>query len=137
MFTGVAVMLYPISVVKTRLQVVSHDAVDRNVYPIIKGILKSDGISGLYKGLGTVLIGSAPARFVYITALEKSKAATSRMIEPFKLSQPAHAAIANGVGGLVSAICSQTVYVPIDVVTHQMTTSLSSTLPFNLSNVIE
>lgn len=116
MFTGVSVMLYPIAVVKTRLQVASHDAVERNAFSIIKGILKNDGIPGLYRGFGTVTIGSIPARILFLTVLERSKVAAFKMIEPLRLSQPMQAAVANGVAGMVAATCSQAVFVPIDVV---------------------
>ncbi|KAL7256532.1 hypothetical protein ACSBR1_010463 [Camellia fascicularis] len=44
------------------------------------------------------------------------KAATFRLVEPFKLSEPTQAAIANGVAGMAAAVCSQAVFVPIDVV---------------------
>ncbi|KAL0350770.1 UNVERIFIED_CONTAM: Solute carrier family 25 member 44 [Sesamum radiatum] len=48
-FTGVTVALYPISVVKTRLQVASNDALERNAFSVIRGLLKTDGIPGLYR----------------------------------------------------------------------------------------
>lgn len=108
--------LYPISVVKTRLQVTSHDAVERNALSVMKGLLKTDGIPGLYKGFGTVITGAVPARIIFLTALETSKVTAFKMVEPLRLSEPTKAAIANGVAGMMGSLCSQAVFVPIDVV---------------------
>lgn len=116
LFTGVTVALYPVSVVKTRLQVASKDTVERNAFSVIKGILRTDGIPGLYRGFGTVITGAIPVRILFMTALETTKAAAFKMVEPFKLSEPTKAAIANGIAGMTGSLCSQAVFVPIDVV---------------------
>lgn len=113
--------LYPVSVVKTRLQVASKDIAERNAFSVIKGILRTDGIPGLYRGFGTVITGAVPARIIFLTALETTKVAAFRMVEPFKLSEPTEAAIANGIAGMIASLFSQSVFVPIDVVcTHQV-----------------
>ena len=115
-FTGITVALYPVSLVKTRLQVASKDIVEKNAFSIIRGILKTDGIPGLYRGFGTVIIGAIPTRIVFLTALETTKVAAFRMTEPLKMSETSHAAIANGIAGMMGSLCTQTVFVPIDVV---------------------
>ncbi|XP_073057442.1 uncharacterized protein [Primulina eburnea] len=119
-FTGLTVGLYPISVVKTRLQVASRDAVERNAFSVIKGLLRTDGIPGLYKGFGTVITGAVPARIIFLTALETTKLSAFEMVEPFKLSEPVQAAIANGIAGMMASLCSQAVFVPIDVVSQRL-----------------
>ncbi|KAF5819260.1 putative mitochondrial carrier domain superfamily [Helianthus annuus] len=50
-----------------------------------------------------------------MTALETSKVAAFNIVEPFKLSEPTKAAIANGIAGMAASLCSQGVFVPIDV----------------------
>ncbi|CAL5324934.1 unnamed protein product [Camellia sinensis] len=114
-FTGVTVALYPVSLIKTRLQVASKNAGERGAFSIIRGILRTDGIPGLYRGFGTVVTGAISTRIIFLTALETTKAATFRLVEPFKLSKPTQAAIANGVAGMAAAVCSQAVFVPIIV----------------------
>lgn len=116
LFTGVTVALYPVSVVKTRLQVATKDTAERSAYSVIRGLLRADGVPGLYRGFGTVITGAIPARIVFLTALETTKVATFRMLEPFKLSETSKAALANGVAGLTSSFMAQSVFVPIDVV---------------------
>ncbi|KAK6255883.1 hypothetical protein QUC31_017575 [Theobroma cacao] len=115
-FTGVTVALYPVSVVKTRLQVASKDTVEKSAVSVIRGLLRTDGIPGLYRGFGTVITGAIPARVIFLTALETTKVTAFRMIEPFKLSEPTQAAIANGIAGMTASLLSQAVFVPIDVV---------------------
>ncbi|KAL6551622.1 hypothetical protein OROGR_007776 [Orobanche gracilis] len=119
-FTGVTVALYPISVVKTRLQVSSHDALERNAFSVIKGLLKTDGVPGLYKGFGTVITGAVPARIIFLTALETTKVTAFKLVEPFRLSEPTQAAVANGVAGMMASLCSQAVFVPVDVVSQRL-----------------
>ena len=108
--------LYPVSVVKTRLQVASKDIADRNAFSVARSILRSDGVAGLYRGFGTVITGAVPARIIFLTALETTKVAAFRMVEPLKLSEPSQAGIANGIAGMMGSLCAQAVYVPIDVV---------------------
>lgn len=108
--------LYPISVIKTRIQVSSKEIAQQSAFSTFKNILKVDGIPGLYRGFGTVITGAIPARIIFLTSLETTKAASLKIVEPFKLSEPVQAAIANGMGGLLASISSQAVFVPIDVV---------------------
>ncbi|PKA64934.1 putative mitochondrial adenine nucleotide transporter BTL1 [Apostasia shenzhenica] len=115
LFTGVTVALYPVSVVKTRMQVASNDIVQKNAVAVFKNIVKVDGISGLYRGFGTVITGAIPARIIFLTSLETTKVAAMKMVEPFKLSEPVQAALANGLGGMAASISAQAVFVPVDV----------------------
>lgn len=120
MFSGVTVALYPVSVIKTRMQVATGEAVRRNAAATFRNILKVDGVPGLYRGFGTVITGAIPARIIFLTALETTKAASLKLVEPFKLSEPVQAAFANGLGGLSASLCSQAVFVPIDVVSQKL-----------------
>lgn len=115
-FSGLSVALYPITVVKTRLQVASQNSLERGAISVAKGLLKTDGIPGLYKGFGTVVTGAIPTRAIYLTLLETTKIASFKMLEPLHFSEPTQAAIANGLGGMVASVCSQAVFVPVDVV---------------------
>ncbi|KAI5431493.1 hypothetical protein KIW84_035615 [Lathyrus oleraceus] len=120
LFSGVTVLLYPVSVVKTRMQVASKDTAERSGSSVVKGLLKKDGIRGLYKGFATVLAGTIPARIVFLTFLETTKEASFKMVKPFKLSETSQAAIANGIAGMLSAVVSQVVYTPIDVISQKL-----------------
>lgn len=116
LFTGITVALYPVSVVKTRMQVAVKDSAEKNALSVVKGLLKNDGVPGLYRGFGTVITGAIPARIIFLTALETTKVGAFKMVEPFKFSEPTQAAIANGLAGMTASLFSQAVFVPIDVV---------------------
>ncbi|KAE9595266.1 putative mitochondrial carrier protein [Lupinus albus] len=120
LFTGITVALYPVSVVKTRLQVGTRDAVEKSAFSIARGLLRTDGVPGLYKGFGTVITGAIPARIIFLSALETTKAATFRVLEPFRLSETTNAALANGFAGMTSSLFAQSVFVPIDVVSQKL-----------------
>ncbi|KMZ66847.1 Mitochondrial carrier protein [Zostera marina] len=119
-FTGITVALYPVSVIKTRMQVASKDIVDKRASSIIRNVLKTDGIPGLYKGFGTIVTGGIPTRIIFLTALETMKVAGVRVVEPFNLSQPTQAAIVNGFSGMFASLLSQCIFVPIDVVSQKL-----------------
>ncbi|GAV87400.1 Mito_carr domain-containing protein [Cephalotus follicularis] len=120
LFTGVTIALYPVSVVKTRLQVASKETAERNAGSVIRGILKKDGVSGLYRGFGTVITGAIPARIIFLTALETTKVAALKTLEPFVSSEPTQAAIANGIAGMTASIFSAAVFVPVDVISQKL-----------------
>ncbi|KAJ4849032.1 hypothetical protein Tsubulata_038061 [Turnera subulata] len=119
-FTGLTVALYPVSVIKTRLQVATKDTVERNVSSVIKDLVRNEGIPGLYRGFGTVITGAIPARIIFLTALETTKVAAFKVVEPFNFSEPTQAAIANGFAGMSASLCSQAVFIPIDVVSQRL-----------------
>ncbi|KAH9620387.1 hypothetical protein KSS87_018656 [Heliosperma pusillum] len=120
LFTGITVALYPVSVLKTRLQVATKDVAERTAFSAARSILKADGIPGLYRGFGTVVTGLIPARIIFLTALETTKVAVFQVVEPLKISEPSKAAIANGVAGMIGSTCTQAVFVPVDVVSQKL-----------------
>ncbi|KAJ4707258.1 Solute carrier family 25 member 44 [Melia azedarach] len=120
LFTGITLALYPVSVVKTRLQVATKEAVERNAFSVTKGILRTNGIPGLYRGLGTVVTGAIPGRIIFLTTLETTKAAAFKVVEPFRLSEPTQAAIANGIAGMIGSLFAELVFVPVDVVSQKL-----------------
>ncbi|MFS7920726.1 putative mitochondrial carrier domain superfamily [Helianthus anomalus] len=64
-----------------------------------RSVIESRSIPGLYRGFGTVITGAIPARVIFMTALETSNVAAFNIVEPFKLSEPTKAPIANGIAG--------------------------------------
>ncbi|KAM0044545.1 putative mitochondrial carrier domain superfamily [Helianthus debilis subsp. tardiflorus] len=55
-----------------------------------------------------------------MTVLETTKVAAFNIVELFKLSGPTKAAIANGIAGMAASLCSQGVFVPIDVTSQRL-----------------
>ncbi|KAH9569098.1 hypothetical protein CY35_03G114300 [Sphagnum magellanicum] len=102
------------------MQVARADAVHTTALSIFKHVLRSDGIPGLYRGFGLIITGTIPSRMVFMTTLETTKAATLKLTEKLDVPETSAAAIANGLAGLVSSMASQTVFVPLDVVSQRL-----------------
>ncbi|KAJ1430111.1 Mitochondrial substrate/solute carrier [Sesbania bispinosa] len=70
LFSGLSAALYPVVVLKTRQQVSSAKISCRNMS---SAIMRYEGFRGFYRGFGTSLMGTIPARALYMSALEVTK----------------------------------------------------------------
>ncbi|KAK9054965.1 hypothetical protein SSX86_026044 [Deinandra increscens subsp. villosa] len=117
LFSGVSSMLYPVAVLKTRQQVlVNHTP----CFKMAVSILRHEGFKGLYRGFGTSLFGTVPARALYMGTLEMTKSSLGCKTVKMGLSEAKAAAIANAVAGLSAALASQLVWTPVDVVSQRL-----------------
>jgi len=66
---SVDLLFYPIDTVKTRLQ-------------SAQGFWKSGGFSGVYRGMGSVAVGSAPGASIFFVTYESSKSFLSKLLYP-------------------------------------------------------
>ncbi|VVB17130.1 unnamed protein product [Arabis nemorensis] len=117
LFSGVSTALYPIVVLKTRQQVSPTRVSCTN---ISLAIARHEGLRGFYKGFGTSLLGTIPARALYMSALEITKSIVSQASIRLGLSDTTAMAVANGAAGLTSAVAAQIVWTPIDVVSQRL-----------------
>ncbi|CUM65021.1 uncharacterized protein PRCAT00002640001 [Priceomyces carsonii] len=62
-----ATVVYPIDLVKTRMQAQRHKAAYKNSFDCFKKIIKNEGLKGLYSGLVAQLIGVAPEKAIKLT----------------------------------------------------------------------
>lgn len=62
-----ATAVYPIDLVKTRMQAQKHKALYDNSLDCFKKIIKLEGFKGLYSGLGAQLVGVAPEKAIKLT----------------------------------------------------------------------
>ncbi|KAL7605043.1 uncharacterized protein LOC111908604 [Lactuca sativa] len=117
LFSCVSATLYPVVVLKTRQQVSSsHLSSLKTAF----SILRYEGFRGLYRGFGTSLIGTIPARATYMTALELTKSNVGTSIIKLGFPEPTAAAIANAMAGLSAALAAQLVWTPVDVVSQRL-----------------
>lgn len=117
LFSGVSGMLYPMVVLKTQKQVILKDM------PCLKlavSILKNEGCRGFYRGFGTSLMGTIPARALYMGALEMTKSNVGCVTVKLGFSEVKAAAISNAAAGLSAAMAAQLVWTPIDVVSQRL-----------------
>ncbi|KAK4395084.1 Solute carrier family 25 member 44 [Sesamum angolense] len=117
LFSGVSATLYPVVVLKTRQQVAqSHVPCVRTAI----WIMRHEGIRGLYRGFGTSLTGTIPARALYMTALEVTKSNVGKATTRLGFPEPTSAAVANAVAGLSAAMAAQVVWTPVDVISQRL-----------------
>ncbi|OMO66071.1 Mitochondrial carrier protein [Corchorus olitorius] len=117
LFSGVSATLYPVVLVKTRQQVAQAQLSGiRTTFSIVK----HEGFRALYRGFGTSLTGTIPARALYMAALEVTKSNVGSATLKLGVPEPTAAAIANAVAGLSAAMAAQLVWTPIDVVSQRL-----------------
>ncbi|CAK9156429.1 unnamed protein product [Ilex paraguariensis] len=117
LFSGVSATLYPIVVLKTRQQVSASGC------PCLRmavSILKHEGLRGFYRGFGTSLMGTIPARALYMGALEMTKSNVGSATVKLGFSEVSASAIANAAAGLSAAMAAQLIWTPIDVVSQRL-----------------
>lgn len=123
LFSGVSGALYPIVVLKTRQQV---SPTQISCFRMSYSMLNHEGLRGFYRGFGTSLMGTIPARALYMAALEVTKSNVGAATLRIGFSETTAAAIANAAAGLSSAMAAQLVWTPIDVVSQRLMVQGSS-----------
>lgn len=122
MFSGVTTVLYPLTVIKTKqMTLPGIGAGLQGARQTASTVYRQEGVAGFYRGFGTVICGTIPARVVYLTTLEwvKSEAAKAAASSGLQLSEPTSAGLSNFAAGLVASMAVQTVTVPIDVISQK------------------
>ncbi|KAH7574418.1 hypothetical protein ACOSP7_008525 [Xanthoceras sorbifolium] len=117
LFSGVSAALYPIVVLKTRQQVSPTQV---SCFNMSFNIMRYEGFRGFYRGFGTSLMGTIPARALYMAALEVTKSSVGTATVRLGCSDTTATAIANAAAGLSSAMAAQLVWTPIDVVSQRL-----------------
>jgi solute carrier family 25 protein 44 len=117
LFSGVSAVLYPIVVLKTRQQV---SPTQISCFKMSFAMMRHEGVRGFYRGFGTSLMGTIPARALYMTALEVTKSNVGTATVRLGFSDTTATAIANAAAGLSSAMAAQLVWTPIDVVSQRL-----------------
>ncbi|KAF8083555.1 hypothetical protein N665_0766s0015 [Sinapis alba] len=125
LFSGVSGALYPAVLMKTRQQVChSHGSCIKGAFTLVG----HEGLKGLYRGFGTSLMGTIPARALYMTALEVTKSNVGSAAVGLGFTEAKASAAANAVGGLTAAMAAQLVWTPVDVVSQRLMVQGSSGL---------
>lgn len=118
LFSGVSATQYPAVVLKTRQQVM---AMNQSCTSLGLSLLKTHGLPGLYKGFTTSLMGTIPARAIYMSTLEFTKCNVSTLAKSVGgMSDHGAAAVANAAAGLTASFAAQFVWTPIDIVSQRL-----------------
>ncbi|KAK9282265.1 hypothetical protein L1049_005179 [Liquidambar formosana] len=117
LFSGVSATLYPVVVLKTRQQIAQSQV---SCLKTAFSMVRLEGFRALYRGFGTSLMGTIPARALYMAALEITKSNVGTATVRLGFPEPTAAAIANAVAGLSAAVAAQLIWTPIDVVSQRL-----------------
>lgn len=118
LFSGVSTTLYPVMVLKTRQQVSASPS--SSSFKLCCRILQHEGVQGLYRGFSTSLLGTIPARVLYMSTLEITKSTVGNTVLGLGFSSSTAAASANAVGGLAASVAAQLVWTPVDVISQRL-----------------
>lgn len=116
-FSGVSATLYPVVVLKTRQQV---SAGNTSSVKLGIHILRNEGVGAFYRGFGTSLLGTIPARALYMSTLEITKCNVGCTALRLGLPESAAAATANAMAGLSASMAAQFVWTPVDVISQRL-----------------
>jgi len=127
MVTGARTALFPLQVIKTRLQYQNQSTREYNgVIHAFKKIFQNEGFVGFFKGY-PVSMFSMPATFLYLTTLEAS----------WDLL-PANMPLKNAASGLLACTASQLWFVPCDIISqHQQINSNKENVRQQLRNTFD
>jgi len=134
-YTAITLGLHPISVIKTRQQVLNNVASNALSHLKKKStrfhFAGLDKISGLYRGVGIILLLAIPARGIYIYTLETSREVISGKMtqifaqkysesdNPGTINRPLVASFSGGLAGGIAAASAQMLVVPMDIISQK------------------
>lgn len=129
-FSSISACLFPLTVIKTKVMVERGGGAGASsgsggsgglvgTYNVARGLVRSEGVAGLYKGFGTVVLGTIPARVVYLSTLEVMKQHAGKLLVAMDVPEVAVAGGKNLVAGGIASAMTQSIVVPIDVVSQR------------------
>ncbi|XP_010264543.1 PREDICTED: mitoferrin-like isoform X2 [Nelumbo nucifera] len=105
--------MFPVDTLKTRMQALgSCPARSVSLRQALRSVLQHEGAIGLYRGIGAMALGAAPAHAVYFSIYEVCK-------EFFSGGNPNNSA-AHAVSGVFATIASDAVLTPMDMVKQRL-----------------
>jgi len=108
-------LCHPLDTCKARLQVTLPGHSKSNFFKTFIRLFMEEGVRGLYRGLGAVLIGGIPGTCIYLSAYESSK--TYLESNPILSKSPFTIYMSSGM--IAEAVCC-VVFVPVDVIKERM-----------------
>ncbi|TKR59969.1 hypothetical protein L596_029571 [Steinernema carpocapsae] len=110
---SVRTCLYPLAVLRSRLQLQKQHTVYRGTMDAFFSIAKHEGIRGLYRGFW-VTVPQVGTSFIYATVYEKLRAVLQQ-----NYGWTSCAGISSLAGGAAS-FCTQAIFVPTDIIAQHM-----------------
>ncbi|KAH0663468.1 hypothetical protein KY284_028399 [Solanum tuberosum] len=110
--------MFPVDTIKTQMQALGTCPLrSASIRTALRGILKSEGVAGLYRGIGAMGLGAGPAHAVYFSVYESCK-------KKFSGGNPNNSA-AHAISGVCATVASDAVFTPMDTVKQRLQLSES------------
>ncbi|XP_019053253.1 PREDICTED: mitoferrin-like isoform X2 [Nelumbo nucifera] len=106
--------MFPVDTLKTRMQALGscHSHQSFGLRQALRSVLQHEGTIGLYRGIGAMALGAAPAHAVYFSVYEFFK-------EYLSSGNPNNSA-AHAVSGVFATVASDAVFTPMDMVKQRL-----------------
>ncbi|XP_060175949.1 uncharacterized protein LOC132606449 [Lycium barbarum] len=105
--------MFPVDTIKTQMQALGTCPLrSASIRTALNGILKSEGVVGLYRGIGAMGLGAGPAHAVYFSVYEICK-------KKFSGGNPNNSA-AHAISGVFATTASDAVFTPMDTVKQRL-----------------
>jgi len=104
--------LYPLTLVRTRLQVQHHNAIYSGTFDAFRKILKHEGFKGLYRGFW-ISCFQVVSGICYVSTYEGVR----HILDKNGVTNPK---IKSSVGGSCASLVGQTIIVPFDVISQHL-----------------
>lgn len=108
------VAMFPVDTIKTHMQALGACPIkSASLRQALSSIMKTEGPSGLYRGISAMGLGAGPAHAVYFSVYEFCKKALISRTSP---NNPA----AHAAAGVCATVASDAVFTPMDVVKQRL-----------------
>ena len=100
------VAMFPVDTIKTHVQ--SQKGEISTIYKSVYDMMKSQGISRMWRGVQSMFVGAVPAHAAYFSIFEASKVA-------FGVDGTSHKPLASMTVGAISVLAHDSIMTPMDV----------------------
>ncbi len=99
-----------------------HRGVHRNSYQAFRSIIQTEGIRGLFAGVGITILRDIPFAIVYFLAYESVKTAQQLAMDEYDNNNNKIGPINHMIAGSIAAACSVFISNPLDVIKTRLQT---------------
>jgi hypothetical protein len=134
------IFTHPLDTAKARLQApvvssgASHAAVYRGPVDALVRTAKSEGIRGLYRGFGAVIVGGTPGTVVYLCSYDLAKQQLLSLRSERGAANADDDFVVHFFSGMIAETIACIVYVPVDVVKERMQVQQRDAVQGSLTN---
>jgi Mitochondrial carrier protein len=120
------IFTHPLDTVKARLQapprVLGETTVYRGPIDALVSTARSEGLRGLYRGFGAVIVGGTPGTVLYLCSydLAKRELSSLRTSATDPPGSNEHDFVVHFLSGMIAETIACVVYVPVDVIKERM-----------------